>query len=143
MTWWKNLFIAAFLIIQVTLPLRGYLYDRFETRGNFSWNMYSSTYKCSSLYRLDTPEGEILWPRYQDYFNLQILFTRVFHADYLPEFHRWLCDHFRSQGQLGSLRGYATCFLNNGPPVELVDRTVDICTASNFGVGIRPEVLKR
>jgi len=136
MTWWKNLFIAAFLIIQVTLPLRGWLYDNFEKPGNFTWNMYTTRYECSAQYRLDTPQGETRWLRPEDYFRWPHLWMRVFYADELPKFHRWLCDKFRRQGELGSLRGYATCTLNYGPKVAFVDSGVDLCTVRNYGVRV-------
>ncbi len=144
MTWWKNLFIVAYLIIQLFLPLPGILYDKFETRGHFSWNMYSVRYSCRTQYRLDTPAGKTHWPRHEDYFNLPELSTRVFFGDVLPEFHRWLCDKFRRQGKLGSLRGYAICILNNRLKAELVDRGVmDLCTAQNYGVRVQREALKK
>ena len=142
MTWWKNLFIAAYLVIQLLLPLRGCLYDKFETPGNFSWNMYSALYGCKTQYRLDTPEGETRWLQYRDYFNRPELSERVFFADVLPEYHRWLCEEFRRQGELGSLRGYVSCRLNIGPDVALADRNVDLCTAPNYGVRIQRDALK-
>lgn len=54
MTWWKNLIIAAFLTVQITLPLRGFPYNAFETSGDFTWNMYSRRYGCWTQYRLET-----------------------------------------------------------------------------------------
>ena len=121
MTWWKNLFIAAYLVIQLILPLRGCLYDKFETNGKFSWNMYSIRYDCLTQYKLDTPEGETHWLNYRDYLNRPEFVDRVFSADVLPEYHRWLCDEFRRQGKLGRLWGYAICRLNIGPEVALVE----------------------
>ena len=142
MPWWKNLFIVVFLIIQVTLPLRGCLYEKFETRGNFTWNMYSTLYSCETQYRLDTPQGEIRWLRLQDYFIRPERFTEVSHSDVLPKFHRWLCDEFSREGELGTLRGYSLCSLNRGPRMELVDRNVNLCTAPNYGVQVRPEAFE-
>ena len=143
MTWWKNLFIAAYLIIQMTLPLRGCLYDKFENPGYFSWNMYTTSYECGTQYRLDTPAGETRWLRYEDYFNRPEYYTRVLYSDVLPKFHHWLCDEFRRQGELKTLRGYAICSLNRGPDMELVDRTVDLCTAPNYGVKAQREAFER
>jgi len=143
MTLYKNLFIGAYLIIQLTLPLRGCLYDNFETRGNFTWNMYSTRRACSTQYRLDTPAGETRWLRYEDYFNRPEYYARVLYSDVLPKFHHWLCDEFRRQGELKTLRGYAICSLNRGPDMELVDRTVDLCTAPNYGVKAQREAFER
>ncbi len=143
MTWWKNLFIAAYLMIQVTLPLRGCLYEKFETRGNFSWNMYAYSYECTIQYRVDTPEGETLWPKHKDHFKREGNTGNAFFSDNLPEFHRWLCDKFRYEGKLESMQGYVICSLNGGPYRELVDRSVDLCTALNYGVRAQPEALKK
>ena len=143
MTLYKNLFIGTYLIIQLTLPLRGCLYEKFETRGNFSWNMYSRIYTCWSQYRLDTPDGDTHWPSSDDYFNREASSEHAFYGDFLPEYHRWLCDKFRREGKLGSLRGYVNCSVNQGPRRELVDRSVDICTAPNYGVRAQPEALKK
>lgn len=142
MTLYKSLFIGAYLIIQLILPLRGCLYEKFETRGNFSWNMYSTRYSCWTQYRLDTPQGETRWLRLQDYFIRPEYFTRVSYRDVLPKFHRWLCDEFRRKGELGTLRGYSICALNRGPRMELVDRKVNLCTAPNYGVKVRREVFE-
>ena len=142
MTRWKNLFIAAYLIIQVVLPLRGCLYEKFETNGNFSWNMYSRRYGCRTQYRLDTPEGETRWLSHRDYFNRPELSTRVFYVDVLPEYHRWLCGEFHRRGELGSIRGYASCPLKYGLKVSLVERSVDLCNAPNYGVRVQKEALK-
>ncbi len=141
MPWWKNLFIGTYLIIQVTLPLRGCLYEKFETRGNFSWNMYSRIYTCWSQYRLDTPEGETHWPANDDHFNRKA--DSYFYVEFLPEYNRWLCDKYREEGKLGSLRGYVNCSENRGPLWELVDSSVDLCTAPNYGVRAQPEALKK
>ncbi len=143
MTWWKNLFIAAFLMIQVTLPLRGCLYKKVEARGNFSWNMYSTTYTCWSQYRLDTPDGVTHWPANNDHFNRPASSDMAFHVEFLPEYHRWLCDKYRNEGKLGRLQGYVNCSVNSGPLWELVDRSVDLCTAPNYGVKVQREALKK
>ncbi len=142
MPWWKKLFIITYLIVQVALPLRGFLYDNFTTRGNFTWNMYSMIYGCGTQYRLDTPQGETRWLRYKDYFKLPNSAPQVFYIDVLPEFHRWLCDKFQREGTLGTLRGYTTCSLNYGREVALMDHNVDLCTAPNYGVKVQAEVIK-
>ncbi len=120
-----------------------FFYERFETRGNYSWNMYSRNYICWSQYRLDTPEGETHWPVNDDHFNREASSSHAFYGDFLPEYHRWLCDKFRREGKLGSLRGYVNCSLNGGPRRELVDRGVDICSAPNYDVKVQREALKK
>jgi len=141
MTLYKNLFIGTYLIIQLALPLRGCFYEKFETRGNFSWNMYSRIHRCWSQYRLDTPDGETHWPAIYDHFNREA--DSFFYVEFLPEYNRWLCDKYRNEGKLGSLRGYVNCSLNRGPLWELVDPSVNLCTAPNYGVKAQPEALKK
>ena len=97
MTWWKNLIIVAFLTIQVTLPLRGFLYDTFATSGNFTWNMYSSLSGCWTQYRLDTPQGETRWLRHKDYFKFPDYSPQVFYIDVLSEEWRQV-GHLLHQG---------------------------------------------
>ena len=143
MPWWKNLFIIAYLIVQLALPLRGLLYDKFKTRGNFSWNMYSMIYGCRTQYRLDTPQGETRWLRHEEYFKLPDHYMDVSFRDTLPKFHGWLCNELRRQGELGTLRGYSTCTFNLGPRTELVNPNVDLCTAPNYGVHVRREAFER
>ena len=143
MPWWTNLFIIAYLIVQMALPLRGFVYDHFKTRGNFTWNMYSMKYSCWTQYRLDTPKGETRWIRHKDYFKLRHYSTHILYIDVLPEFHRWLCDKFQREGTLGTLRGYTVCSLNDGPKMELLNPNVDLCTAPNYGVHLHREAFER
>ena len=143
MTWWKNLFIIIYLIIQVTLPLRGFLYERIENRGNFSWNMYTYFYRFQVQYRLDTPQGETHWLAINDYFKRKGSPGTAFIGEFLPKFHRWLCDKFRSEGKLGSLRGYVHGSVNGGTTWDVVDRNVDLCTAPNYGIRAQREALKK
>ncbi len=143
MTWYKNLFITAFLLIQIVLPLRGFVHDKFETRGNFSWNMYTFSYRYNIQYRLDTPSGETLWPKHLEYFNREINIGNAFFSANVPKFHRWLCDKFRQERKLGTLQGAVICSSNRGRPWEIVDRNVDLCTAENFGVKEQPEAFRQ
>ena len=57
MTTARNTLLITFLAFQLLLPLRGFVRDRFESRGNFSWNMYSETYTCRLKYEMLTPDG--------------------------------------------------------------------------------------
>jgi len=89
MTLYKNLFIGAYLIIQLILPLRGCFYEKFETRGNFTWNMYSQIYMCWSQYRLDMPDGDIHWPVNAHNFNRPESSLMAFYSEFLPDYNRW------------------------------------------------------
>ncbi len=138
MTWYKNLLIIVFLLIQTALPLRGFMGDPFESRGDFSWKMYAFLYKCDVQYRLNTPLGETIWPDHLVYFKRKINTAHVFYRPHLPGFHRLLCEEFRRDGKLGTLNGSVICSADGGRPWEIVDRNVDLCTAENFGVKEKP-----
>jgi len=66
----------------------------------------------------------------------------TFHVEFLPKYNRWLCDKYRNEGKLRSLRGYVNCSLNRGPKRELLDPSVDLCAAPNYGVRAQPEAVK-
>ncbi len=143
MPWWKTLFIVTYLMIQLILPLWGFVYDDFTSRGNFTWNMYSRIYLCSSMYRLDERDGKTHWIDPDHHFNAPDGSGMVFHVEFLPRFNRWLCNKYRHEGKLGSLRGYVTCSVNNGPMWELLDPDADLCTAPNYGVRARSQAEKK
>ncbi len=96
--------------------------------------MYSFMHKCDAQYRLDTPNGETLWPDEMKFFNREHGTATVFFAANLPKFHRWMCETFRQEGKLGILKGAVFCAADRGQPREMTDPTVDLCTAENYGV---------
>jgi len=130
----KNLFILAYLGVQLFLPLRAFFYDKLETRGDFSWNMYSQRYQCLTVYSLTTPEGKTHPLNHKKAFRRSDRSQAVLHRDRLPAFHAWLCDEARRNGALGSIRATVRCSVNIEPGVDLVEHNVDLCTAPNYGV---------
>jgi hypothetical protein len=132
-----NAFIVAFLALQLGLPLRGLLTDKYQTRGDFSWNMYSQHYRCAVHYYQIPPGGT---PRELDArsaFARPEKATHLLHRDVLPWFHAWLCrEAARATGERVELRAHVECKLNDEPPAVLVDRSVDLCAAA--GPGERP-----
>ena len=134
MTSSKNALLVAFLAFQLLLPLRGFLRDRFESRGNFSWNMYSRTYKCRVKYEMLMPNGE-RWPfDHKRFFRRSNKVMHNYHRDRLPRFHAWLCDRLEREGPPGELLGSVSCRVNKGEPVVLVSDDTSICSATNHGV---------
>jgi hypothetical protein len=134
MTWWKNALILLFLAVQLLLPLRGFLRDQFESRGTFSWNMYSTHYVCWVKYTLVGDDGRGSPLDYKAYFNRPSRSSMVLNRAALPEFHAWLCSRLAGEGKLGRLFGAASCSLNDSPRVELIRRDVDVCTAEGYAV---------
>ena len=96
----KSLLIAAYLAIQIAVPLRGLLRSKFETRGNFSWNMYANRYGCEVDYVLRRPDGTSERIDHRGFFRLSRRASMVFNGDALPHFHSWLCDQYRRDGAL-------------------------------------------
>ena len=130
----KNALLVAFLAFQLLLPLRGFLQDRFESRGDFSWNMYSRTYTCHVDYRVLTPSGERLRVHHKRFFQRSDKAMNNFNRERLPRFHAWLCDEFERQGSPGELRGSMRCWVEEDEPVVLVPDDTPICSATNHGV---------
>ncbi|HVS66017.1 MAG TPA: hypothetical protein VMT85_21235, partial [Thermoanaerobaculia bacterium] len=89
--WWRNAFLIGFLLLQLTLPLRGLVREKLETRGNFSWNMYSQVYSCETRYVLLTPTGRGEWIDPREYSRDPGRIATVFRNDWLPVFNEWLC----------------------------------------------------
>lgn len=133
----RNLFVVAFLAVQLILPLRGFWLDKLETRGNFSWNMYSQRYGCRASYFVITPERAVEPVNPRDHFNRPQRASMTYHRDTLPELHRYLCETLEAEGRLGTLRGSMACKLNRQDRVELIEHNGDLCSAPDFGVGRR------
>ena len=129
-----NLFILAYLAIQLFLPLRAFFDDKLETRGDFSWNMYSQRYQCLTVYSLTTPEGKTHPLNHKKAFRRSDRSQAVLHRDRLPAFHAWLCNEASRNGALGSIRATVRCSVNIEPGIDLVEHDVDLCTAPNYGV---------
>ena len=132
--WRRNAFVIAYLAVQLTLPLRGFLREKLETRGNFSWNMYSQRYTCEARYVLMTPTGRGLWIDHREYSRVPDQISTVFRADWLPIFNDWLCEELHQQDQLGERRARVRCRHDFGPRVELVEPYREVCSISEQGV---------
>lgn len=123
----RNLAVAAYLAVQLLLPLNGLLHDKTETRGDFSWNMYSQDYSCSRRYVLLTPDGRGELLDLDAYFATDIGSQRVCHADRLGRFHDWLCAELEQRGRAGVLKAGIEARLNYGDDVTLLERYADLC----------------
>ena len=127
-----QLFVAVYLAFQLLLPLPGLVRDKLATRGNFSWNMYADTYTCSVLYTVHDPAGRIRTVDYDAQFRNEASSTKILHRDSLPTFNRWLCGELAPGEELW---GLVSCRLNDGPWVDLVSPTTDLCSPAGRGAG--------
>lgn len=130
-----NAFIIAFFALQLLLPIRGFVYDGYETRGRFSWNMYANVNRVRANYAWVTPEGEQIPFNYKEYFNNRFRATLVHHRVTLPKFHAFLCEELEKKHPGGRLYGHVKRKFNDGPEVDLTPPYgADLCTLPNYGV---------
>jgi hypothetical protein len=129
-----NPLIAAYIVAQLLLPIRGLKEDKFDTFGAFTWNMYSQTYGCEVKYNLVDEAGLQSAVAYQKYFASNDKVFRVFHRDVLPSFNKFLCDQVAEEGKRGRITGFVKCTKNAKESATLVSENADICTAANYAV---------
>ena len=129
-----NVFIVAWILLQLALPLRGFLRAKHDTRGDFSWNMYSRKFKVDQRYVVITPDGRGVRLDLGDYFVRSGRWTSAFHRDTLPAFHAWLCDELPRRGLEGTLVAKASVSEGDGPLVDLVTPNARVCEVEGYGV---------
>lgn len=128
-----NVAVAAYVLVQLLLPLRGLRSDFFDTERYFSWNMFANEYRCSWSYMLKRRGEPGHFVDLREYVREPNVIHRVFHRDSLPSVHAWLCENV-VEGR-GRLTGRVRCALPPGGWVDLVDATADdICDAENHAV---------
>jgi vitamin K-dependent gamma-carboxylase-like protein len=133
-TWLRSAPIVAYLAVQLILPWRGFLHSKLESRGNFSWNMYSKQYECNIEYLASLKSGEVLPVDYHRFFRDPEYSAFVLHGDVLPRFHAYVCDVLSREADLARLDGICLCSVNDGSYFHLIEEGVDVCTAPNYGV---------
>ena len=133
-SWHKNALIGLYLAVQLTLPLGGLMREPFESRGNFSWNMYSQHYRCEIDYATIDSEGGKRPIKYRRGFNRPGIATRVHNREMLPKLHAWLCDDAARVCGFATVIASGACRWNGGPWVQLIEPHVDICSDPNYAV---------
>ena len=131
----QNLFIGVYLVVQLLLPMRGILQDKYDTRGSFSWNMYSQNYKCKIDFQLVDLRGRESTIPYHETLNRPNSAIKLAHRDNLRRYNAWLCDEMRAyDDDFAGVYAKADCSLNGGPRVDLTRRGIDVCSAPGYGV---------
>ncbi len=133
-TWPKNIFIVLFFGAQLSLALPGFLYNQYEEDGRFSWNMYSTLYRCNIRYDLIRADGERIPINYRRLLNNPTRSYEFLNRNDLPKFNEFVCDVMRQRKEMEEIHASVVCQLNDRPPVQFIKPDVDICTASNYGV---------
>ena len=134
MTWHKNAFLAVYLGVQIALPLRGFVYEPYDDRAQFSWNMYSRRYSCEVAYAGVRPEGGLFRIHHKELFNKPFFASRVYTRSQLPGFHAWLCDEADRRYELTGIIASGTCRWNYNDWVELIRPNVNICSDPDHAV---------
>lgn len=124
-----NVFLLAFLGVQLALPVRGFVKSRFESRGEFSWNMYSLRYRCERSYTRISASGERTPIPTRDILRRRSRRSSLDARERLPRLHAWICDREREDPS-DVIHAKLWCSLHGGEPVALVDPEADICGAS-------------
>jgi hypothetical protein len=130
----KNFFIVAFFGAQLWLALPGLLHDKFQTQGQFSWNMYSVYYRCKIRYELITGTGRPVEIDVPGLFHRPEIGFEAFHRDSLPRLHDYLCAELRHPDNIRAMHGSALCLLHEEQGRHLIQHDVDLCSAPNRGV---------
>jgi hypothetical protein len=132
----SNVLIAGFILFQLLYPIRGLVQDKFDTWGEFTWNMYSQTYECRTRYRLVDQSGVQHELNLQQYFVLPSKVGRVFNRQDLPAFHQFLCEQMAREGKSGRILARVSCTRNKLETESLVRENEDICTGANHAVTV-------
>ena len=129
-----NLLIVGFLLFQLIYPIRGLVKNKFDTWGEFTWNMYSQTYVCTTRYQLADRSGARHEVNLRPYFAVPDKIGRVFNRQDLPTFHKFLCEELAREGRQGQILARVSCTKNQVQTERLVRENEDICTAPNHAV---------
>ena len=130
----KNLFIVLFFGVQLYLAIPGFLYNRYETQGRFSWNMYATVYQCRTACELVHSDGTREPIEDRKFLHVQARRIEFLNRTDLPQYNKYLCDTIPRRGPSEALHVSVTCKLNYQKQIELVQQGVDVCTAPNYGV---------
>ena len=130
----KNFFIVLFFGVQLYLAIPGLLYNRYDTQGRFSWNMYATVYQCRTAIELALSDGKREPVDDRKFLHVPERRIEFLNRADLPQYNKYLCDTIPRRSPPEALHVSATCKLNNRQPIELIQQGVDICTAPNYGV---------
>ena len=131
-----SLLIAGFVSFQLLYPIRGLVQDKFDTWGEYTWNMYSQTYECRTRYRLMEQSGVQQDLNLRSYFVLPDKVGRVLNRQDLPVLHKFLCEQMAREERPGRILARVSCTKNKVETESLVRENEDVCTAPNRAVTV-------
>ncbi len=114
---WISLAIGGFLATQVLVPLRGVIAPRVDTRADFSWSMYSHSYRCQAKYA-DRNGPFDAFAELKRRADAPLLL----HREALVPWHHWLCGQHG-----GAVTATVRCAVDFAPAADLVPPGGDLC----------------
>jgi hypothetical protein len=133
--------LAAYLAVQLILPLRHYLYPGnvswTEEGHNFSWHMKLRTKVGEAVFTITHPRTGQTWTiKPEDYLKSYQLMKVITKPDLIVYFSHYLAEQKRREGYEDvEVRARVMCSLNGREPQLLIDPNVDL---AKLEVGLMP-----
>lgn len=123
--------LAAYLAVQVLLPLRHYLYPGnvswTEEGHNFAWHMKLRTKSGEALFTVTHPQSGQTWTINPEDYLKRHQVKMITKPDLLVHFAHYLAEEKRREGYDDvEVRARAMVSLNGRPPQLLIDPNVDL-----------------
>jgi hypothetical protein len=124
--------LAAYLVVQLVLPLRHYLYPGnvswTEEGHNFSWHMKLRTKSGEAVFTITHPQSGQTWTiNPEDYLPSHQLTKMITKPDLIVQFAHYLAEQKRREGYDDvAVRARVMVSLNGRQPQLLIDPKVDL-----------------
>jgi hypothetical protein len=124
--------LAAYLVVQLLVPLRHYLYPGdvswTEEGHNFAWHMKLRTKDGEALFHVKHPPSGQTWTiKPEDYLKSHQLTKMTTKPDLLVQFAHYLAEQKRREGYDNvEVRAHVMVSLNGREPQLLIDPNVDL-----------------
>jgi hypothetical protein len=124
--------LAAYLAVQVLLPLRHYLYPGnvswTEEGHNFSWHLKLRTKGGEAVFTVTHPPSGQAWTiKPEDYLESHQVTKMITKPDLILQFSHYLAEEKRREGYNNvEVRARVMVSLNGRPPQLLVDPNIDL-----------------
>jgi hypothetical protein len=124
--------LAAYLVVQLVLPLRHYLYPGnvswTEEGHNFSWHMKLRTISGEAVFTITHPQSGQTWTiNPEDYLPSHQLTKMITKPDLIVQFAHYLAEQKRREGYDDvAVRARVMVSLNGRQPQLLIDPNVDL-----------------
>ena len=124
--------LAAYLFVQIFLPLRHYLYpgnvNWTEEGHNFAWHMKLRTKSGAAVFTVTHPPSGQTWTiKPEEHLKSHQLMKTITKPDLILQFSHYLAEQKRREGYDGvEVRAHVMVSLNGREPQLLIDPNVDL-----------------